>query len=223
MPKITDADRIFAGNKWITEVKYNGQSIWTSPTDLGPGSTVITFDAAASRGYFGIVSAAHLISGDALATALSLTAGTGQNSDAGWLKFWMDTGDVMYIAKKPIRHSISRADIAAVYAVDGTATVTIGGRNYDVWLIESGTGGADVITDTEFYNYFYKTYDGTWASYSLSELGCGAGDNGRYAWMSDYDGFYYYLRGVLSRVRVTDNTSNSSDYGWRPMLKLVQT
>ena len=57
-------------------------------------------------GFYGVASAEELISGADLCTALGLTAGTLQHSDAGWLKY-ANGGTIDYVAKKAIRHSIS--------------------------------------------------------------------------------------------------------------------
>ena len=90
------------------------------------------------EGFFGEVSASELITGDALASECGISQGTSQHSTAGWLKFaWK--GNVQFVAKKPIRHSISWDAINAakcVYGDSGGKTVTIDGLTYKVTLMK---------------------------------------------------------------------------------------
>ncbi len=219
MPTITDADRIFAGKKWIKEVKFNGQVIWESPIDLGVGSTTVQYDPSTQSGFFGFVSADDLISGDSLAAAVSLTGGTAQNSNAGWIKYVIET-DVYYVAKKPFRYAISYNQIEDVVIVDGTTTITIGSRNYSVWIMKAYD---------EWTDHFIRIMD-EWGSYSDADLGCGIGDLGTQSWCRDL-GFFLGPNQAGKEGDATAIISTSEDaktstvdrFGWRPMLKLVQT
>jgi len=64
--------------------------------------------------------------------------GTGQNSTAGWLKFaWQNK--ILFVAKKPIRNSISWDAIntaKCVYGGAGDKTIVIDGLTYKVRLLK---------------------------------------------------------------------------------------
>lgn len=91
------------------------------------------------EGFFGEVSSSELITGDALASQVGISQGTSQHSTAGWLKFaWK--GNVQFVAKKPIRNSISwdAINIAkCVYGDSGDKTIEIGGLTYKVRLLRA--------------------------------------------------------------------------------------
>lgn len=90
------------------------------------------------EGFFGEVPASELITGDDLASQVGISQGTSQHSTAGWLKFAYK-GKIQFIAKKPIRHSISWDAIntaKCVYGDSGDKTVTIGGLTYKVTLMK---------------------------------------------------------------------------------------
>ena len=91
------------------------------------------------EGFFGEVPASELITGDALASECGISRGTSQHSTAGWLKFAYK-GEIQFVAKKPIRHSISWDAIntaKCVYGDSGDKTVVIGGKTYKVTLMRA--------------------------------------------------------------------------------------
>ena len=91
------------------------------------------------EGFFGEVPASELITGDALASQVGISQGTSINSTAGWLKFAYE-GEILFVAKKPIRHSISWDAIntaKCVYGDSGDKRVTIGGKTYKVTLMRA--------------------------------------------------------------------------------------
>ena len=102
-----------------------------APQDTGPGPGFcdgFQYDASSNTGYYGITTVSQLISGDDLASHLLMTSGVSMNSDAGWLKFYID-GKIIFIAKKPFRHSISWNQIynlGAVYGISGFGPYTSG-------------------------------------------------------------------------------------------------
>lgn len=67
-------------------------------------------------GFFGFVEASDFITGSALATALTLSAGNSINSDSLWIKY-MWRGRVCFTPLKPHRRSITWDDIYAAGAV----------------------------------------------------------------------------------------------------------
>ena len=133
--------------------RYKGQnygwSEWeevnvTTRENFSPGPGSLTYDDTTKTGYYGHTTAAELITGDALASQIGLTAGTSQYSDAGWEKFFVgadadcnpDSVDkVLYIAKKSLRYYLSWDNINAANAVYGSQTITIGGNTYKVRLL----------------------------------------------------------------------------------------
>lgn len=87
---------------------------------LGPGPSEL-IGGTAEMGFFGEIPVTELINGEDLAAAVGLTAGSPTDSNEPWLKFVLD-GQIMYVAKKPLRHTISWQSIyqaGLVYGVDG--------------------------------------------------------------------------------------------------------
>lgn len=84
----------------------------------------------------GEVPASELITGDALASLVGLTAGTSINSNEPWLKFEDPVdGITKYIAKKPFRNLVSWDDLSTANLVYGR-TINIGSTHYRVRLIQ---------------------------------------------------------------------------------------
>jgi len=81
-------------------------------------------------GFFGFVQAADFITGDDLALALGITAGTSKDSDAPWIKYiW--NGKICFTPLKTLRHSIPWNNIynaGAVYASGDEGTLPPNGR-----------------------------------------------------------------------------------------------
>ena len=135
--------------------------------DLGPGpSELIAGDMTA--GFFGEVPTSELITGDDLATTLGITQGTAQFGNEPWLKFALDD-NIIYVAKKPYRHSISWEHIYQAGAVYGThdngynpsggnriqdANISVDGYSLDVTLLRGAntdpTGSDGYGWDVDF-------------------------------------------------------------------------
>jgi hypothetical protein len=144
-----------------------------------------------------------------------LTAGTSQNSDAGWLKY-LDKGDLKYVAKKTFRHSISWDNINAVNAVFGDRIVTIGNDVFSVMLLSTGDWNRLIYPVHENY--------GTFASFTNEDLQIATG-NGYRTWTSTPSGSDRISRGPIS-VEYSYVSSPSNDYsydGFRPVLKYLYT
>lgn len=176
-----------------------------------PGSKVV-IAGNSDYGFFGEVTAEELISGDALAALLGLTAGVSQNSNAGWLKA-IDNGKMLLIAKQSLRHTISWNDINAVKAVFGRK-VTIGGVNYIVRLFSS--------TEWDRFMYPLHVQFGQWAQYTDANLNVNTG-NGRATWTSTPSGANRIYRG---NGGVTISNNNTPSYavpnnGFRPVLEVL--
>lgn len=121
------------GEKWK-------EAYWKVPDDISgsPGSPYL-LSGTMEEGFFGEVPASELITGDALASECGISQGTSQHSTAGWLKFAYK-GEIQFVAKKPIRHSISWDAINTancVYGDSGDKTVVIGGKTYKVTLMRA--------------------------------------------------------------------------------------
>ena len=129
--------------------------------NLGPGSDVL-IAGDMTAGFFGEVPTSELITGDDLATAIGLTAGTSQFSNEPWLKFALDD-NIIYVAKKPYRHSISWQHIYQAGAVYGTndngynpsggnrlqdANITVDGFSLDVTLLRGTNTDPAIFTST---------------------------------------------------------------------------
>jgi hypothetical protein len=109
-----------------------------------PGPNKLTYDDTTKTGYYGHTTAAELITGDALASQIGLTAGTSQYNDAGWEKFFVgadadcnpdNINKILYIAKKTFRYNLSWDNINTVNAVYGSRIIIIGGNAYKVRLL----------------------------------------------------------------------------------------
>ena len=107
-------------------------------TSGSPGNPIL-IAGTMEEGFFGEVPASELITGDALASECGISQGTSQHSTAGWLKFAYK-GEILFVAKKPIRHSISWDAIntaKCVYGDSGDKTVVIGEKTYKVTLMRA--------------------------------------------------------------------------------------
>ena len=212
-----------------TWVKHNG--IWklvVEPFDSGPGPQEMQYDETTDTGYYGECSADDLPSGDGLAYSMDLTAGYGINSDAGWLKFY-DQGKVLFVAKKPFRMAISWVDINNKNLVTGDEWYARDGYVYWVWLLSGGYHSPG--TGSEWNRLIYRIHKDepedqegdNWATLGDADIVVGSG-NGRETWCQEQDGLYITVRGSsgLSDFLYVHQSNDSSAYGWRPVLELVQ-
>ena len=141
----------------ITMLAASGSTDPMAAIPSGPGPTTGTYDPDTDTGYYGEVSHTDLISGDSLASTIGLTAGSAQDSTAGWLKFYVgpdaacnrgSTAYVIFVAKMPYRNNLSWNSINSAKAVDGSdAAITISGEDYKVRLMQ----GADADPSTYTY------------------------------------------------------------------------
>ena len=141
--------------------------------NLGPGPQEL-IAGNMTNGFFGEVQSSEFITGDQLATSIGLTAGTSQYSGTAWLKFALDN-EILYIPKKPIRHSVSWEHIYQAGAVYGTndnglypsggdrvqdAMVSIGSDSFKVILLK-GANTDPVASDTTGYDIDW-THQSEW-------------------------------------------------------------
>jgi hypothetical protein len=125
-----------------TIFSVNGVLTTTNPhiddSTGSPGSPYL-LSGTMQEGFFGEVSASELITGDALASECGISQGTSQHSTAGWLKFAYK-GEILFIAKKPIRNSISWDAIntaKCVYGDSGDKQIIVDGKTYKVRLMRA--------------------------------------------------------------------------------------
>ena len=109
------------------EVRTGGKIVWSGFEGLAGDE---------NHGFYGEIPTSQFITGNALATAIGLTAGTAINSTSPWLKFALN-GKTLYVAKKHFRRNIPWNDIHMVGAVYGTRTVVISGKTYKVRLLKT--------------------------------------------------------------------------------------
>ena len=156
------------GEEFSTEVYAEALSV-----GYGPGSQeLIAGDMTA--GFFGEVPTTELITGNDLATQIGLTAGTAQFSNEPWLKFALDDS-IIYVAKKPYRHTVSWENIYQSGAVYGTgdngynpsggnriqdANISVDGFSLDVTLLK-GTNSDPAIYTSNGWDMDY-THASEW-------------------------------------------------------------
>ena len=112
--------------------------------NVGPGPEVLvagTMDA----GFFGEVTSAELLTYEALATQIGLSAGVSQfNEESLWLKFTLDN-KILFVAKKPVRHTVSWNDINTANAVyEGGSQIAVGSHTLDVTLLRGAASDPTV-------------------------------------------------------------------------------
>ncbi len=178
--------------------------------------TIVAGDS--NYGFYGEVSATDFISGDNLANLIGLTAGTAQNSDAGWLKV-VDNSKMLLIGKKTFRHTISWDNINSVNAVFGR-----------VVIIDSVRYILRLLSTTEWDRFMYPLHTShpnnaqNWANYSDSDLLVHSSyGNGSYSWTSTPQSSNRVRRGGTGVTYSSPNTpSDVSNYsGWRPVLEFL--
>lgn len=199
-------------------------------------------------GFLGEVPARELISGNALASAIVLTAGIAQHTNEPWLKFNLD-GKTLYVAKKSYRHSISWDQIHARGAVFGTRTVTINGDTYKVRLLTGAdtnptpvtTGYSSIGTsNSEWERLIYavhngvhtntsnRTPPGAWPLYSDADLLVyNSYGHGNCSWTQETGtanvGQRVFRGGAGVTYFALQSSSNvHTQMGWRPVLELVE-
>jgi hypothetical protein len=199
--------------------------------------------------FLGEVSAADFISGNALASAIGLTQGTAQHSDAGWLKFKDPVdGRIKFVAKRPLRRGLSWNAIDARGAAKGTRTVTINGQTYRVRLLKalgslstSGKTGYD-HPDTHgsewnrlMYHISGKPFaninntlasegidEGDWASYSETDLAMRNTTSGSGGANWAYEPAHFRGHVGVSYLGTGPADNTHVNYGWRPVLELIE-
>jgi hypothetical protein len=244
----------------LGHVKVDGRTIFINedgeisvnnpyPHDLSgsPGSKFL-IAGTMEEGFFGEVPASELITGDALASACGISAGTAQFSNEPWLKFAYQ-GKILFVAKKPFRYSLSWNAINAANAVYGDRTVTIGGLTYKVRLMRGANKDpadayeGSICHGSEWNRLMLPIHENApnnWAypnnvDSPTEDWGVNYTDedllthynygNGSRSWCQEVaETASLRVRrggyGVSSSGSITASNS-SSGYGWRPVLELL--
>lgn len=198
--------------------------------------------------FLGEVPASELITGSALATATGLTQGNGINSNEPWLCFKLKDGKFVYVAKKPLRHSVSWDHLHSKGVVFGSTEVTIKGRRFKVRLLKGAdTDPTDAVTgwdpagteNSEWDRLIYNVHNGVhtnstnrippghWPLYSDTDLVVHTnGGNGRRSWcqetnVNDESRRVNRGRNGVSYFHLGTSSSMTAPYGWRPVLELI--
>jgi len=112
--------------------------------------------------FLGEVTSNGFIDGESLANHIGLTEGVLCNVDKPWLKFILD-GNIIYVAKKPLMHSVSWDAInscGAVFENEG-ANIDINSDTYDITLLRGFKGNID--SNKELYGFDkYETHNSEW-------------------------------------------------------------
>jgi hypothetical protein len=201
-----------------------------------------------NAGYFGTVAVGSFITGNALATAVGISAGTSQFSNEGWLKFAYN-GKIQFVAKKPIRYNLTWDNINAAGCVTGTKTVVIGGKTYKVRLFRGSNTTTPATVDGAPCQYsewnklmlpiHIQAQDKSWAEPASVEADCAYwginfsnGDllvevysgNGSCSICQELVSTNCVRRGGYNGVSDGNGTTKnfaSAASGWRPVLELV--
>ena len=224
----------------ISDEELEGSLYKAEATGVGPSVASLQYDPITDTGYYGEVSSAQFYTGTQISTATGVTSGTLQNDAEGWLKFYWH-GQVLFIAKKTYRHSISWDSINAanaVYGVNlgsaGKKTIThSGGTKYDVKLMKGAIKDPSPASGggRQWNELLYRVCTGTetgqiganWASFAPNtDLGINS-SNGSYTWCQEVYQPNTALRvsrgaASLSYFNYTPSSGTSTGYGWRPCL-----
>lgn len=203
------------------------------------------------EGYFGLATSSELITGDALASLVGLTAGTSQFSTTNWLKFAYK-GKVLFVAQKPIRYNLSWDSINSVGAVTGTKQVAIKSLNYKVLLPQGaltnpsennaadlGAKGSEwnrlmlaVHEQVKNKNWAYPAY----VESDIQDFGTYFTDadlitnssfgNGSYSWCQETTKSDSSVRVIRGFIGVSysfwyASSGVTASLGWRPVLELI--
>ncbi len=143
----------------------------------------VTFD--------GEITGNQLISMQDLATLLGVTEGVPFNLDTNWLKFNVNE-TTLYVAKKPIRHSLSWDHLNGLNTVNGSREINIGANRYKVRLLGGVNSEATEVTpgydtppthNSEWNELMYHIHSGVFTDplNKITSEGITAGDLGSYS------------------------------------------
>ena len=196
------------------------------------------YDPGTDTGYMGYIPASDFITGSELIDLLDFRDGVDQNSDAGWLKFYVGTRAAcnytgqekcIFIAKQSLKNNISWDQINNAGLVYGTTSRTILGQSYNIRIMTGGEAGPG--TESEWNELIYRVHaeqpesKSNWETFDTIETNMTGGD-GLYTWCQETPpskSTERVHRGILGLAGWYTATSSYSDTysGWRPVLELV--
>ena len=142
----------YTEKKVITVDAANRATATATADDMwGTPGPLMLANGTMQEGFFGLVPSSQFITGDALASAITLSNGTSQFSTTDWIKS-AGGGKILFSPMKTIRHSISWDHILAKGAVwgDGTTggdrTVQVQGFTFKVRLFRGLNNAYDPKT-----------------------------------------------------------------------------
>jgi hypothetical protein len=161
--------------------------------------------------------------------------GCDANVDTDYMKFRSKNGEILFVAKKPVKHSVSWNSInggsdiqdpgnenSAVY---GAMQEGINGETYKIRLLTGGNSNQASGAGGEWGDLLValNIYDSN--SYNDAYFRTGSG-NGGTSWTQEQYGSsssYRVTRGYLgvSGFHYFNSSNTHSFYGWRPALELV--
>lgn len=225
----------------ISEPEADSKLYNAEASGVGPSVASLQYDPITDTGFYGETTTTDLYTGTQISAATAVTQGTLQFDTDPWLKFYWH-GQVLYIAKKPYRHTVSWDNINAanaVYGVNlgstGRTRLTKGSMQLDVKLLKGATKDPSPASspgrqwDELIYRVAAEVPVGqvgaNWGSYTSADLQITG--NGSYCWMQEVyqpNTSSRVLRGTSSLSYFVGNTSStaSASYGWRPCLALVR-
>lgn len=225
----------------ISEPEADSKLYNAEASGVGPSVASLQYDPITDTGFYGETTTTDLYTGTQISTATAVTQGTLQFDTDPWLKFYWH-GQVLYIAKKPYRHTVSWDNINtanAVYGVNlgstGRTRLTKGALQFDVKLMKGATKDPSPASspgrqwDELVYRVAAEVPTGqvgaNWGSYTSADLQITG--NGSYCWMQEVyqpNVSSRALRGYSSLSNFTLNASSyaNTDFGWRPCLALVR-
>ena len=225
----------------ISEPEADSKLYNAEASGVGPSVASLQYDPITDTGFYGETTTTDLYTGTQISTATAVTQGTLQFDTDPWLKFYWH-GQVLYIAKKPYRHTVSWDNINtanAVYGVNlgatGRTRLTKDSMQFDVKLMKGATKDPSPASspgrqwDELIYRVAAEVPAGqigaNWGTYTSADLQITG--NGSYCWMQEVyqpNTSVRVLRGFSSLSNFYYDTSSNATptVGWRPCLALVR-
>lgn len=240
--------RVMLGNVEIKRIMSEGGVLWEANTVPGPTKLIGGNEEA---GFYGEVPTSELITGDELAKMIGLTAGKSQNSNAGWLKFaYMGKVEFVakktfrsYISWDHINAVSAVFGNRTIKIGNHTYKIRLMKGKTEGKQNDIGSYQGDICKNSEWNKLMlpiHKNAPSSWeypknVNSPTENWNVGYTDNdlfthnnvgkGTYSWCQEYGGIdrYRLFRGNLGVSYSSCNipSYNNNDYGWRPVLELV--
>jgi uncharacterized repeat protein (TIGR02543 family) len=216
------------------EVVAEYEQTQTASTGPIPG-TLLNIPVGGGYTFLGEITTAQLFgSGQTILDHFNPT-GTNFNTTTNYLKFENTDGTVLFVAKTPVKHTISWDAINGGNATQNAGNVnsgvygamqkTINGETYKIRLLTGGNANPASSAGGEWDHLLVALNTYNSSVYNDAYFGTGSG-NGRRSWTQEqhssgssarvhrgYDG--------VSSFRTNYSYNANSDHGWRPALELV--